>query len=63
MSQRTRATLPPPAHNTAEQAAEPLLRNAATVVFNLSGYSVLEAVDRPLGGRRVVVTAQVREGA
>jgi len=32
-------------------------RDAASVVFNLPGYDVIDAVDLPLGGRRVVVQA------
>ena len=30
-------------------------RDAASVIFNLPGYRVIEAVDLPLGGRRVKV--------
>jgi transposase len=30
-------------------------RDAASVIFNLPGYRVIDAVDRPLGGRRVKV--------
>lgn len=59
MSQRTRAALPLPAH----AAAEHHVRAAASVVFNLEGYTVLQALDRPLGGRRVVVAADAAEGA
>lgn len=35
-------------------------RDAASVVFNLPGYEVIEALDRPLGGRRVRVQASER---
>ena len=34
-----------------------LQRDAASVVFNLPNYHVIEAVDLPLGGRRVIVGA------
>ena len=34
-----------------------LQRDAASVIFNLPGYQVIDAVDLPLGGRRVVVRA------
>ena len=37
-------------------------RDAASVPFNLSGYRVVEAVDCPLGNRRVVVESMDREG-
>jgi transposase len=37
-------------------------RDAASVLFNLSGYRVVEAVDGPLGVRRVVVESLDREG-
>jgi transposase len=30
-------------------------RDAASVIFNLPGYRVIDAVDLPLGGRRVKV--------
>jgi hypothetical protein len=30
-------------------------RDAAGVIFNLPGYRVIEAVDLPLGGRRVTL--------
>ena len=30
-------------------------RDAASVIFNLPGYRVVEAIDLPLGGRRVKV--------
>ncbi len=59
MSQRTRAALPLPAHTTAEQP----VRGPASVVFNLDGYTVHDAVDLPLGGRRIIVTADATEGA
>jgi transposase len=36
-------------------------RAAASVVFNLPGYDVIDAVDLPLGGRRVVVQAVERD--
>lgn len=36
-------------------------RDAASVVFNLPGYDVIDAVDLPLGGRRVVVQAVERD--
>lgn len=32
-------------------------RDAASVIFNLPGYRVIDAMDLPLGGRRVVVRA------
>jgi len=32
-------------------------RDAASVIFNLPNYHVIDAVDLPLGGRRVVVGA------
>jgi transposase len=35
-----------------------LQRDAASVVFNLPNYHVIEAVDLPLGGRRVIVGAK-----
>ncbi|MCH8559402.1 ISL3 family transposase [Nesterenkonia sp. DZ6] len=59
MSQPTREHLTPRIRPAAEDPA----RDAASVVFNLAGYTVLEAVDLPLGGRRVVVTAQDQEEA
>lgn len=34
-------------------------RDAASVVFNLPGYDVIEAVDLPLGGRRRVVVQAI----
>jgi len=33
------------------------LRDAASVIFNLPNYHVIDAIDLPLGGRRVVVQA------
>ena len=36
-------------------------RDVASVVFNLPGYDVIDAVDLPLGGRRVVVQAVERD--
>lgn len=36
-------------------------RDAASVVFDLPGYRVLDAVDLPLGGRRIRVTAVDRD--
>jgi transposase len=36
-------------------------RDAASVLFDLPGYRVLEAVDLPLGGRRVRVAATSEE--
>lgn len=36
-------------------------RDAASLIFNLPGYDVIEAVDLPTGGRRVVVQALGRE--
>jgi len=36
-------------------------RDAASVVFNLPGYDVIDAVDLPLGGRRVVVQVVERD--
>lgn len=59
MSQRTRDRFTLPAHH----AAEPQHRGAASVVFNLAGYTVFQAVDLPLGGRRIIVGADAREGA
>lgn len=38
-------------------------REAASIVFNLPGYDVVDAVDLPLGGRRVVVQARDRDDA
>ena len=38
-------------------------RDAASVLFNLSGYRVVQAVDGPLGIRKVVVESLDREGA
>ena len=32
-------------------------RDAASLIFNLPGYDVIDAVDLPCGGRRVVVQA------
>lgn len=58
MSRPTRDPLTLPVPTAAEEPA----RHAASVVFNLSGYTVIVAVDLPLGGRRVVVTAQDQEG-
>lgn len=40
-----------------------LQHDAASVIFNLPGYHVLDAVDLPLGGRRVVVGADTLTGA
>ena len=37
-------------------------RDAASVLFNLPGYRVIEAVDGPLGNRKVVVESLDREG-
>lgn len=37
-------------------------RDAASLIFNLPGYEVIDAVDLPLGGRRVVVQANESEG-
>jgi len=37
-------------------------RDAASVLFNLSGYRVVEAVDGQLGIRKVVVESLDREG-
>ena len=37
-------------------------RDAASVLFNLSGYRVVQAVDSPLGIRKVVVESMDREG-
>ena len=37
-------------------------RDAASVLFNLSGYRVIEAVDSPLGVRRVLVESTDPEG-
>jgi hypothetical protein len=37
-------------------------RDAASLLFNLSGYRVVEAVDGPLGIRKVVVESLDREG-
>jgi transposase len=37
-------------------------RDAATLIFNLPGYRVIEALDLPLGGRRVRVQTESREG-
>lgn len=59
MSQRTRDRVTLPAHH----AAEPQHRGAASVVFNLAGYTVFQAVDLPLGGRRIIVGADATEGA
>lgn len=59
MSQPTREHLTPRICPAVEDPA----RDAASVVFNLAGYTVLEAVDLPLGGRRVVVTAQDQHDA
>jgi len=39
-----------------------LQRDAASVIFNLSGYRVIAAVDLPLGGRRVRVQPIDRDG-
>src|SRR5690625_7670927 len=36
-------------------------RDAASIVFDLPGYDVVDAVDLPLGGRRVVVQARARD--
>lgn len=59
MLQNTCAPSPLSAHHTTEHR----VRDAASVVFNLTGYTVTEAVDLPLGGRRVVVTTHDQEGA
>ena len=32
-------------------------RDAASVIFNLSDYHVIDAIDLPLGGQRVIVKA------
>lgn len=37
------------------------LRDAASLIFNLPGYSVIDAVDLPLGGRRVIVRADTQD--
>ena len=37
-------------------------RDAASVIFNLPGYRVIDAVDLPLGGRRVKVQPVDLEG-
>lgn len=39
-----------------------LQRDAASVIFNLPGYHVIDAIDLPLGGRRVVVQANTIAG-
>ena len=36
-------------------------RDAASLIFNLPGYSVIDAVDLPLGGRRVIVRADTQD--
>ncbi len=36
-------------------------RDAASLIFNLSGYDVIDAVDLPSGGRRVVVQAREQD--
>jgi transposase len=36
-------------------------RDAASVIFNLPGYRVIEAVDLPLGGRRIKVVPVDRD--
>ena len=36
-----------------------LLRDAASVIFNLPDYHVIDAVDLPSGGRRVIVQADM----
>jgi transposase len=36
-------------------------RDAASLIFNLPGYTVIDAVDLPLGGRRIVVRAAARD--
>lgn len=59
MSQNTCALSPLSAHYTTEHA----LRDAASVVFSLTGYTVTAATDLPLGGRRVVVTAVDQQSA
>ncbi|MBE1524373.1 transposase [Nesterenkonia lutea] len=59
MPQNTCAPSPLSAHHTNEHP----VRDAASVVFNLAGYTVTEATDLPLGGRRVVVTAEAPENA
>ncbi len=38
------------------------LRDAASVIFNLSDYHVIDAIDLPLGGRRVIVKADTIAG-
>lgn len=59
MSQNTCALSPLSAHHATEHP----LRDAASVVLNLTGYTVAAATDLPLGGRRVVVTAVDQQGA
>lgn len=59
MSQDTSDHLTMPARTAAEEPP----RDAASVVFNLTGCTVTEAVALPRGGRRVVVTNDAREGA
>lgn len=59
MSQLTSASLSLPVHQDPDQP----LREAASVVFNLAGYTVRDAVGLPLDGRRVTVTADAVEGA
>ena len=36
-------------------------RDAASLIFNLPGYTVIDAADLPLGGRRVVVRADAQD--
>ena len=36
-------------------------RDAASLIFNLPGYTVLDAVDLPLGGRRIIVRAGAQD--
>ena len=38
------------------------LRDAASVIFNLPDYHVIDAIDLPLGGRRVIVKADTIAG-
>ena len=38
-----------------------LQRDAASVIFNLPDYRVIDAIDLPLGGRRVIVQADAIE--
>ena len=36
-------------------------RDAASLIFNLPGYTVIDAIDLPLGGRRVIVRADAQD--